>query len=35
MAKIALLRDKYDLKMKVERFTLSEENEKDKKYIRS
>ena len=34
MNKIIDLRNKYDLHMKVERYTLEEDNENDKKYIK-
>ena len=34
MNKIIELRNKYDLHMKVERYTLKEDNENDKKYIK-
>ena len=34
MKKIIDLRNKYDLHMKVERYTLEEDNENDKKYIK-
>ena len=34
MNKIIDLRNKYDLHMKVERYTLKEDNENDKKYIK-
>ena len=34
MNKIIELRNKYDLHMKVERYTLIEDNENDKKYIK-
>ena len=34
MNKIIELRNKYNLHMKVERYTLEENNEKDKKYIK-
>ena len=34
MNKIIELRNKYDLHMKVERYTLEEDNENDKKYIK-
>ena len=35
MGKIAALRDKYDLHMKVERYVLEENNNNDEKYIRN
>ena len=35
MASIAALREKYDLHMSVERFVQIEEEDKDKKFIRS
>lgn len=34
MAKIAALREKYDLHMKVERFVSAEDNDADKSFIR-
>lgn len=34
MNKIIELRNKYDLHMKVEKYTLEEDNKKDKKYIK-
>ena len=34
MNKIIKLRNKYDLHMKVERYSIEENNDKDKKYIK-